>query len=150
MPNIPTLCGFLTHVPNGWMVQMNSWDSRLITSRFPRPQDLRYADGQYPDSFRISDTCPKGGRFRLTLGLRQMPTQRALTCPIRRLTGFLMRSNGSDCPTLCIPPLLQGCGEIHGPSFLLCLGIYDPDFLVVHEDIGKRARGVTLSLLPSI
>jgi hypothetical protein len=51
-----------------------------------------------------------------------------------------MRSNGSDCPTLCILPLLRGCGKIHGPNVLLGLGIYDPDFLIVHEDRGKKGK----------
>ena len=51
-----------------------------------------------------------------------------------------MRSNGSDCPTLCIPPLLRGCGKIHGPNVLLGLGIYDPDFLIVYEDRGKKGK----------
>ena len=51
-----------------------------------------------------------------------------------------MGSNGSDCPTLCILPLLRGCGKINGPNVLLGLGIYDPDFLVVHEDRGKKGK----------
>jgi hypothetical protein len=51
-----------------------------------------------------------------------------------------MGSNSSDCPTLCIPPLLRGCEKINGPNVLLGLGIYDPDFLVVHEDRGKRGQ----------
>jgi hypothetical protein len=60
-----------------------------------------------------------------------------------------MRSNGSDCPTLCIPPLLRGCGKIHGPNVLLGLGIYDPDFLVVHEDRGKKGK-VCNALITSV
>jgi hypothetical protein len=60
-----------------------------------------------------------------------------------------MRSNGSDCPTLCIPPLLRGCGKINGPNVLLGLGIYDPDFLIVHGDRGRKGE-VCNALVTSI
>jgi hypothetical protein len=60
-----------------------------------------------------------------------------------------MRSNGSDCPTLCIPPLLRGCGKINGPNVLLGFGIYDPDFLVVHADRGKKGE-VCKALVTSV
>jgi hypothetical protein len=41
---------------------------------------------------------------------------------------------------LCILPLLHGGGKINGPDVLLGLGIYDLDFLVVHEDRGKKGK----------
>jgi hypothetical protein len=53
-----------------------------------------------------------------------------------------MRSSDSDCPTLCIPPLLRGCGKINGPNVLMDPGgTYDPDFLAIHKDRGKRSKG---------
>jgi hypothetical protein len=51
-----------------------------------------------------------------------------------------MRSLSSNCPTLCILPLLHGCGKITGPKVLLGLGFYDLDFLVftkIEEKGGK-------------
>ena len=51
-----------------------------------------------------------------------------------------MISNDSDCPTLCILPLLRGCEKINDPNVLLGLGLYDPDFLAIHEDGWKRNK----------
>jgi hypothetical protein len=51
-----------------------------------------------------------------------------------------MRSNNSGCPTLCILPLLCGRGKINGQNVFLGLGIYDPDFLIVHEDRGDKGK----------
>jgi hypothetical protein len=39
-------------------------------------------------------------------------------------------------------PLLHGCGKINGLIVLLGLGIYDPNFLTVHEDRGKKGQGM--------
>jgi hypothetical protein len=60
-----------------------------------------------------------------------------------------MRSNDLGCPTFCIPPLLRGYGKINGPNILLGLGIYNPNFLVVHEDRGEKGK-VYNSLVTSI
>ena len=60
-----------------------------------------------------------------------------------------MRSNGSECPTLCTLPQLYGRGKINGSNVLLGLGIYDLDFLVVHEDRGEKGK-VCNALITSV
>jgi hypothetical protein len=54
-----------------------------------------------------------------------------------------MRSNGSDCPTLCILPLLRGCGKINGSVFLLGLRILISSlFMKIERKRGKACNAL--------
>jgi hypothetical protein len=44
------------------------------------------------------------------------------------------------CSTSRILPLLHECGKINGLNVLMDLGVYDPDFLAIREDRGKRGK----------
>jgi hypothetical protein len=60
-----------------------------------------------------------------------------------------MRSNGSDCPTLCILPLLRRCGRINGPNVLMDLGgptIPISSLFTKIEEKGKRCNALTTSV----
>jgi hypothetical protein len=46
--------------------------------------------------------------------------------------------------------LLFGRGKPTVQMFSWSLGVYDSDFLAIHEDRGKRVKEITPSFIPSI